>query len=147
MLKYKINVMKELNHCGYTANYLRREKLLSESTMQTLRNKGNINTSTINIICILLNCQPSDIFEIIPSDEEKFKYLTELEKHILQALSKADKPLTFEEICNNIPIEPNYITLQGYLEELEQKDLITCDDSCFPDSQSKYSLNAPIPPT
>ena len=69
MLHYKIDVLKTLADRGYTANRMRREKILSEATMQNLRQGGNINT-----ICIILRCQPSDIIEIIPTDEEKIKY-------------------------------------------------------------------------
>ena len=74
MIKYKIDVLKTLADRGYTANRMRREKILSEATMQNLRQKGHINTKTLNILCVILRCQPSDIMEVIPSDEEKIKY-------------------------------------------------------------------------
>jgi putative transcriptional regulator len=74
MLTYKIDVLKELAQRGYTANRMRREKILSESTMQNLRNKSDINTKTLNTLCIILRCQPSDIIEIVPTDDEKIKY-------------------------------------------------------------------------
>lgn len=74
MLKYKVDIMKALANRGYTANRMRREKILSESTMQNLRRGGDINTKTLNTICIILRCQPSDIIEIVPTDEEKIKY-------------------------------------------------------------------------
>jgi len=74
MINYKINVLKALADKGYTANKMRREKILSESTMQNLRNKSDINTKTLNTICVILKCQASDILEIVPTDEEKIKY-------------------------------------------------------------------------
>ena len=74
MIQYKIDVMKALAERGFTANRMRREKILSESTMQNLRRAGNITIETLNIICIILRCQPSDILEIVPTDEEKIKY-------------------------------------------------------------------------
>ena len=74
MIKYKIDIMKALAERGFTANRMRREKILSESTMQNLRRGGNITIETLNIICIILRCQPSDILEIVPTDEEKIKY-------------------------------------------------------------------------
>ena len=74
MIEYKIDVMKALAERGYTANKMRREKILSESTMQRLREKKDINTTSLNVICILLRCQPSDIIEVIPTDAEKIKY-------------------------------------------------------------------------
>ena len=66
--------MKELKERGYTANRMRKEKILSESTMQNIRNKTNITLESINTICIILRCQPGDIIEIAPTDEEKIKY-------------------------------------------------------------------------
>jgi putative transcriptional regulator len=74
MLTYKIDVLKELAQRGYTANRMRKEKILSESTMQNLRNRSDINTKTLNTLCIILRCQPSDIIEIVPTDDEKIKY-------------------------------------------------------------------------
>lgn len=74
MYIYKIDIMKELKEKGYTANRMRKEKILSESTMQNIRNKSNITLESINTICIILRCQPSDIIEIVPTDEEKIKY-------------------------------------------------------------------------
>ena len=48
--------------------------MLSESTMQRLREKGDINTKTLNTLCVILKCQPSDIIEVVPTDEEKIKF-------------------------------------------------------------------------
>lgn len=53
---------------------MRKEKILSEGTMQNLRKGKGITTDTLNKICLLLRCQPSDVIEIIPTDEEKIKY-------------------------------------------------------------------------
>ena len=33
-----------------------------------------IRFSTLDAICKALNCQPGDILEVIPTDEEKIKY-------------------------------------------------------------------------
>lgn len=74
MVKYKIDVMKELADKGYTANRMRREKILSEATMQKLRHGENVTTDTINKICIMLRMQPGEVFEVIPTDEEKIKF-------------------------------------------------------------------------
>lgn len=74
MYKYKIDILKALSEKGYTSSRMRREKIMAESTMQNLRRGKGINTDTINTICIILRCQPSDILEIVPTDEEKIKY-------------------------------------------------------------------------
>ena len=74
MYKYKIDVMKELSERGFTSTRMRKEKILSEATMQNLRKGKGITTDTLNTICVILRCQPSDVLEIIPTDEEKIKY-------------------------------------------------------------------------
>lgn len=74
MWKYKIDVLKELSVRGYTSTKLRKDKIISEGTMQHIRNGHGITTDTLNTICLILRCQPSDIIEIIPTDEEKIKF-------------------------------------------------------------------------
>lgn len=74
MIKYKIDVVNELAKRGYTPSIIRKNKWISEATMTNIRKGENINTKTLNILCILLRCQPSDIIEVSPSDEEKIKY-------------------------------------------------------------------------
>ena len=69
-----MDILKELSARGYTATRMRKEKILSEATMQNIRKGKGITTDTINTICIILRCQPSDIIEIVPTDEEKIKY-------------------------------------------------------------------------
>ena len=66
--------MKSLSDRGFTSSRMRKEKILSEATMQNLRKGKGITTDTLNTICIILRCQPSDVLEIVPTDEEKIKY-------------------------------------------------------------------------
>ena len=74
MIKYKIDLVKELSNKGYTTNVIRKNKWISEATMTKIRRGENINTTTLNILCVLLKCQPGDILEVVPTDEEKIKY-------------------------------------------------------------------------
>lgn len=74
MIKYKIDVVKELSNKGYTTNVIRKNKWISEATMTKIRRGEHINTTTLNILCVLLKCQPGDILEVVPTDEEKIKY-------------------------------------------------------------------------
>jgi len=74
MFSYKIDVLKALSERGYTSTRMRKEKIMSEATMQNIRKGKGITTDTINTICIILRCQPSDILEIEPTDEEKIKF-------------------------------------------------------------------------
>lgn len=74
MIKYKIDVMSELSKRGYSSSVIREKKWLSQATMTNIRKGEHINTNTLNILCVLLRCQPNDILEVVPSDEEKIKY-------------------------------------------------------------------------
>lgn len=72
MIHYKVDIFEKLAEKGYTTYRLRKEKILSESSMQKIREEGNITLKTLNVICLILNCQPSDIIEVIPTDQESF---------------------------------------------------------------------------
>lgn len=62
-LRYKIDVLGALKSAGYSSYGLRKEKLLSESTLQKLREGVLVSTDVIEQLCRLLNCQPGDILE------------------------------------------------------------------------------------
>lgn len=72
MIHYKVDIFEKLAEKGYTTYRLRKEKILSESSMQKIREEGNITLKTLNIICLILNCQPSDVIEVISTDQESF---------------------------------------------------------------------------
>jgi putative transcriptional regulator len=74
MWKYKTDILKELSNRGYTSTKIRKDKILSQATLQNIRQGKGITTDTINTLCIILRCQPSDIIEIVPTDDEKIKY-------------------------------------------------------------------------
>lgn len=81
MIKYQ-NILERLSQAGYTTYYLRQKKILSEGTIGKLRVDGNISTDTINKICNLLQCQPSDIMthSVDEVDEEWLESVTPKEK-------------------------------------------------------------------
>lgn len=62
-IKYKINVLSALKEAGYNTNRIRKEKILSESTLQNIRDGKIVNANNLARICKLLNCQPGDIME------------------------------------------------------------------------------------
>ena len=66
---YSKNILKELKNCGYNTTRLRKEKLLSESVIQGLRENRYITLPNISTICALLECQPGDLLEFIPDSE------------------------------------------------------------------------------
>ena len=62
---YKIDILATLKEAGYNTNRLRKEKLLSEGVIQSLRENKYIALQNISKICELLNCQPGDLMEYI----------------------------------------------------------------------------------
>ncbi len=70
-LKYKIDVLEELKKNGFNTNKIRKNKLLSESTLQRLRRQEPLSWTNIEHLCKLLKCQPGDILEYVDEDEEK----------------------------------------------------------------------------
>ena len=66
---YKIDILDALKSKGYNTNRLRKEKLLSESVIQGLRENRYITLPNISAICALLECQPGDLLEFVPDAE------------------------------------------------------------------------------
>ena len=62
---YKCDILVKLKEAGYTTYRIRKEKLLSESTVQKFRNNEPVSWDNITTICKLLNCQPGDILEYV----------------------------------------------------------------------------------
>lgn len=67
MLHVRTDILKILKMAGYSSYRLRKENIMSESTMTRLRHGGDINLSTINTIMELI---PIDIEDLIVYSEE-----------------------------------------------------------------------------
>jgi len=65
MIKYKIDVVHELDSRGYFPRRIRAEGLLSESTMVLLRKGEMISMKSLNVLCEVLKKQPGDIIEYV----------------------------------------------------------------------------------
>ncbi len=63
---YKIDVLSSLKDKGYNTSRLRKEKLLAEATIQSIRERKPISWANIFKICELLECQPGDFLEYVP---------------------------------------------------------------------------------
>ena len=68
-LIYKANVLVKLKAAGYSTYRIRKGKLLSESTVQKLRNSEPVSWENIATICRLLGCQPGDVLEYVDGGE------------------------------------------------------------------------------
>ena len=70
MLKYKIDVLDTLKESGYTTTKLRKEKLLGENAIQSLRHGEMVGIIALDKICTLLDMQPGNIIKYV-EDEQK----------------------------------------------------------------------------
>ena len=67
-LRYKVNVLDLLKEKGYTTYSLRKERLLSESTIQKLRIGEGVAWDNLETLCKLLECDIGDILEYVKED-------------------------------------------------------------------------------
>lgn len=71
MIRYKIDILAALKEKGYNTNRLRKEKLLAEGVIQSLREGKYIALQNIDKICCLLECQPADLLEYVKDTPEE----------------------------------------------------------------------------
>lgn len=65
MFIYKFDVLDKLKETGYNTTRLRKEKLLGENAIQSLRRDEVVGIIALEKICKLLDMQPGDIIEYI----------------------------------------------------------------------------------
>ena len=65
-LRYKIEILPALKAAGYSTYLIRKDNLISQSTVQKLRTGQSIGWDNIEFLCKALNCQPGDILEYVP---------------------------------------------------------------------------------
>lgn len=114
------NLMKQR---GRNTTHIREEKIVSQDTLGKLRRGtgiydigkdpnnldengkatkkmriNSVDTKSIESLCTWLNCQPSDIMEVIPNTWENADRLCEI-------LSTKDSKCTREELPKRVPME------------------------------------------
>ena len=70
MLTYKIDVLKTLKESGYNTTRLRKEKLLGENAIQSLRRGEMVGIIALEKICALLDMQPGNIIKYVENVEK-----------------------------------------------------------------------------
>lgn len=70
MLIYKINVLKELKEAGYNTTRIRREKIISEASLQHIRDNEMIAMKTLDTLCRILDMQPGNIIKFVEDPPE-----------------------------------------------------------------------------
>lgn len=74
LIKYKVDVFKELKKHGYNQTRIQKERLLPAQTAQNIKAGKSITLATLNKICVMCKMQPGDIIEVVPTEEEILKY-------------------------------------------------------------------------
>lgn len=69
MFIYRFDVLEELKNVGYTTTRLRKEKLLGENAIQSLRHGEMVGIIALEKICKLLDIQPGDVIEYIDDNK------------------------------------------------------------------------------
>ena len=64
-LRFKVDILAALKEKGITTYQIRKEKLLSESTVQKLRAGVGVSWENLETLCQLLECQPYDLIEYV----------------------------------------------------------------------------------
>ena len=64
-LQFKVDVLAALKEKGITTYQIRKEKLLSESTVQKLRAGIGVSWENLETLCRLLDCLPYDLIEFV----------------------------------------------------------------------------------
>lgn len=70
MLTYKIDVLESLKEAGYNTTKLRKEKLLGENAIQSLRKKEMVGIISLEKICALLDMQPGNIIKYVENEQK-----------------------------------------------------------------------------
>ena len=65
LLTYKIDVLETLKESGYNTTRLRKEKLLGENAIQSLRRGEMVGIIALEKICSLLDMQPGNIIKYV----------------------------------------------------------------------------------
>lgn len=70
MIRYKIDVLSALKNIGYSTYKIQKEKVFNQSQLQQIRDNKILAQDALNKLCSLLGCQPGDILEYVPDENE-----------------------------------------------------------------------------
>lgn len=63
-------LLSKMKENGLSTYKIRKDKIISEGTLQNIRNGKRITTDSIAALCDALNCQPGDILRYVPDDSQ-----------------------------------------------------------------------------
>ena len=68
MFVYKFDVLENLKESGYNTTRLRKEKLLGENAIQSLRRGEMVGIIALEKNCKLLDMQPENVIKYVETD-------------------------------------------------------------------------------
>lgn len=71
MIVYKIDVIETLKEAGYNTTRIRKEHIISEASLQKIREGKMVAATTLDHICRVLDMQPGNIIKYVPDKEEE----------------------------------------------------------------------------
>ncbi|MBR1930352.1 MAG: helix-turn-helix domain-containing protein [Lachnospiraceae bacterium] len=71
MFVYKFDVLETLKESGYNTTRLRKEKLLGENAIQSLREGEMVGIIALDKICRLLDMQPGNIIKYVDAKDDQ----------------------------------------------------------------------------
>lgn len=79
MIKYKIDVIKELEKVGINTTTARKTGIFAQATMKKFReNDSSISLDNLNRLCCILEMQPRDIIKYIETDSDRESILSKI---------------------------------------------------------------------
>lgn len=70
MFVYKFDVLETLKESGYNTTRLRKEKLLGENAIQSLRRGDMVGIIALEKICSILDMQPGNVIKYVENVEK-----------------------------------------------------------------------------
>ena len=66
-----VDLLRLLSDHGWSTYRLQKERQISNGTIIQMRAGKHINTSTVDKICELCDCQPGDIMRYVPNEQRE----------------------------------------------------------------------------
>ena len=83
------------------APILSRQGIAPSTALKFLRTDGlNFKVKYVEMICVLMNCTPNDLFDWVPDAQTVLP-----ENHPLAALERKDKITNIRELLHDMPVE------------------------------------------
>lgn len=91
MIKYKIDVIKELENIGVNTTVARNTGIFAQVTMKKFRDGDtSISLDNLNRLCALLEMQPKDIIKFIETDDDREKIISKISDKSLTITKNSD---------------------------------------------------------